>query len=352
MRRSPDLYVCTSPAKLDRCSALELGAVVSLLLAAWEDTEEPCTLAGDDSSLAMVARVTDSQWAEIRLRVLGTLDAAAGASGRVELRLAKRVYMEGREAEASLSSKRSAAAAARWGRQPGQARRPDQAGRPAPPRCTCIPDRCTCNAIASKTDASASAKPALRSESSGFALPLSRSNQEQKSERSERPEKNDVIAQLGEGARALAQERVNAWRREKSLRMIQDAAARWRAEGLTNWPMQRCGELASCAAALPARVEAIVSNADGMIAAWKADQAAGRPGRKPNPIGLLIAGLGESERTQGRPIEIPLEPAARWDRLERETLKLAETQAAIHRRMADAKRAMTDQPQRAIGGGA
>lgn len=336
--------MCTIPAKLDRCSALELGAAVSLLLAAWEDTEEPCTLAGDDSSLAMVARVTDSQWAEIRLRVLGTLDAAAGASGRVELRLAKRVYLQDRDVAADLSRKRSAAAAARWGRR----ERP--ASDAAPPRCTCITERCTCIP-------SASAKSTVRPESQKSSpLPLQRSTQNQKSERSglpaENQERSDVIAQLGEGARALAHERVNSWRREKSLRMIQDAAARWRAEGLTSWPMQRCGELASSVAAVPPRVEAIIASADGMIAAWKADHAAGRPARKPNPIGLLIASLGESERTRGRPIDIPLEAAARWDRLEQETLKLAETQAAIHRRMAEIRRVMPGEPARQIGGGA
>lgn len=109
--------------------------------------------------------------------------------------------------------------------------------------------------------------------------------------------------------------------------MLEDAIGRWTKAGLTTFPLVRAAELASSAHALPARVESVIAAADLTVT-----KAAGGAGRKPNPIGMVIKGLGAGSRST-RPWEIPLQAHARWEQLERETLRMAEAQAAIDQRL-------------------
>lgn len=156
-----------------------------------------------------------------------------------------------------------------------------------------------------------------------------------------------MIAVLGEGARAILTERVSAWRRNKSLSMLQEALARWRGEGLTTCPITKAAELASGPHAEPARVEALIEAADGLAAHAKA-----RSGWC-NPVGLLMHGLGESARSGGRPAPIPLFVAQRWHKLEAETLGLLEANAAIAAKVARMRGAINaaDQAQGVRHGG-
>lgn len=338
MRCPLDLEMFAHPTLLQRLSASELGAVVALLQTAWAE-DPPCTLPDDQTFLAMVARTTDSEWAVIRNRVLATLHAAAGASGRLVITVAQRVYQDSQSRQAERSSTRSAAAKARWGQRaaepPPPAEQPEasaevrQAGRaaqsvhPRTARATGDPPM-HMHALASKTHASASPANALRSSSPPeSALTLERSTERENSERSD----GEVIAQLGAGARALLEDRLRTWRRQKSQAMLEDAITRWTKSGLTTFPLVRAAELASSAHALPARVESVIAAADLIVT-----KAVGGAGRKPNPIGMVIEGLGAGSRST-RPWEIPLQAHARWEQLERETLRMAEAQAAIDQRL-------------------
>lgn len=134
-----------------------------------------------------------------------------------------------------------------------------------------------------------------------------------------------MIAQLGEGARAILAERVAAWRYERSLRMLQNAIARWREAGHTTCPTTKASELARGAHAHPARVESLIEAADAVVAAGRG---------RGNPVGVVIHGLDAGKQPHGRPAEITLFAAEKWAGLEASACRLMETQAAIHARLA------------------
>ena len=113
--------------------------------------------------------------------------------------------------------------------------------------------------------------------------------------------------------------------------MLQDAIARWRAAGFTTYPVANASALASCPHAHPARVESLIEDADAMIAAFHASKAAKR---RPNPVGVVIHGLSESESTRGNiPSDIPLIAAQRWEKLRADRLREFESTAAIQARI-------------------
>jgi len=135
-----------------------------------------------------------------------------------------------------------------------------------------------------------------------------------------------VIALLGDGARALLRERIAEWDRSHSRRMLEDAIGRWRALGRTRCPTIKAAALAAGRHADPARIEALIEMADAALAG----EASG--GRRTNPVGLVLAGLGESKRSGGVPYPVPLAVAERWAVRRADSLKVLEAVAAVEER--------------------
>lgn len=301
-------------------STLEVGAVLRLVRFAWRQ-DPPCTLPGEDSSLAMVARVTDEEWLRMRPRLLLALavtqtapPSAGGSTERWLLGHTRGVYDAlATRARATSATKRAAGLAgaqARW-QTDG-----------------------TCMARAKQVPSPAIAAPSLRSQNLSTPAPmLPRSSPQSAtlSARTERPE--DVIAVVGERARALQTQTIEAWRRQQSLRLLQDAIARWRTAGLTTCPVTKASDLADGPHSEPARVEALIEEADALIAQEKSR------GRGCNPVGFVISGLGLSEKRAGRPAVIPLFVADRWAKRQASVLRLSEAQAALNAKLAMAREA-------------
>ncbi|QQS08645.1 MAG: hypothetical protein IPK69_11750 [Phycisphaerales bacterium] len=128
---------------------------------------------------------------------------------------------------------------------------------------------------------------------------------------------------MGEGARAILSEKVESWRRAQSLGMLQSAIARWRTAGFTSCPVTKASELSAGRYAEPARVDALIEEADALVVQAKTC------GKRCNPVGFLIHGLGASDRSRGRPSEIPLFVSQKWSKLQASTLKTLEAQAAL-----------------------
>ncbi|HLO41673.1 MAG TPA: hypothetical protein VK176_11675 [Phycisphaerales bacterium] len=321
----PALHVIIAPAFLAALTTLELGATHRLVEAAWQ-SEPAGQLPDEDTFLAAVARITPAEWSAAKpavLRALGSAphgtahDPSCATAGHLVLQAVRSVYhataanvaQESARA-AEISAKRraagSAGAAARW----------QSDGKPM------------ANAIHLP-----SAAPSLRSSSPALSLAptLHRSTPQSANQGAQ---DGDVCAVLGEGARALLELKAQDWRRTKALGMLQTAIAKWAAAGLTNCPVHKAAEMASGEHATPARVEYLIQEADGLIATEKAK------GRRCNPVGLVIAGLGQSERSGGRPREVPLFVVSKWAKTESETLRLLEAQAAIQAKTTAARAAV------------
>lgn len=139
---------------------------------------------------------------------------------------------------------------------------------------------------------------------------------------------------LGEGAGAILAEKAAAWRRSQSLRLLQAAIADWRSRGLTTCPVSKAIELADGLHADPARVEFLIEEANGLVAAETAR------GRSCNPVGKVMHGLGESERSRGQPAAVPIFVAQRWATRQADTLRMLEAQASIDARLREARSAL------------
>ena len=103
------------------------------------------------------------------------------------------------------------------------------------------------------------------------------------------------------------------------------------AAGLTSCPVSKASEMASGEHATPARVQLLVESADQAIAAARAG------GRRCNPVGMVIAGLGMSQAARGRPREVPLFLAQRWAESEATAVRMLEAQSAINARVRSAR---------------
>lgn len=305
-------------ALADALSAAEMGAMVRLVAHAWAQ-QPPCTVEDSETSLAMVARVSLEDWRRMRPRLLLTLGAtqapppatAGGTPGRITLGHARRVYETlATRATSTSAARRSAGLAganARWH---------------ADGKCHANDGKCHAFAIAA---------PPLRSESSLSSPSLSLTRPKSADEYPEREEPKSIVALLGDGARAILEQKLAEWRRVRSLEILQRAIVRWSAAGYTTCPATKASQLASSRHATPARVETIVENADAGIAA----------GRVHSPVGIVIAGLGESARSRGVPAEVPLFVAERWARLEASAVRMMEAQAAVNARLAQASAAIS-----------
>lgn len=333
-----------TPGFVDGLSSLELGATARLIRAAWRE-DPACTLPGEDIALAMVARCTDDEWARIRPRVFAALDATGGTSGeRVVLGHARRVH-DAMTAHASAQAEQRraagrASAAARRGDPPPPTDRPPGNGRSTGVE-RALNERSTGVGLRSA--------PLLCLVPQSSALSPERSNPKTESERSERTEsEGQVIAAINADVKAVLGQQLQAWRKRKSRVILEDAIAKWRAAGLTNCPTTKAIELSGYPVATPARVDFLVTSANDMISATPE----GRPCTV-NPIGVVIGGLGLSEKTRRRgPLEVPIVVATRWHDAETEAVRMLEVQASINSRLASLTNpASTDQSGVRPGGG-
>lgn len=297
---------------LETLSATELGAFYRLARLAWG---MGCTLPDDEAFLAAVARITPEEFATMRRRLLLTLAATQAAPGENFVLEVSRRVQDSTLAAADRRRNQTAAAT-------------EAAARAKRARSTTVDDPSRIR-HGSVTDPLRIAAPPLRSQSfQPSAHPLERSNSERAIPSA--PDQ-DVIAQLGAGARAQLSDAVATWRRSKALGMLQDAIAKWRAAGVTDCPLSKASELAGGEHADPARVDYLIEEAGGMIARAKA------AGGTCNPVGFLIAGLGASQARRGRPAEVPMFVAERWARRQADSLRLLEAEAAIRARMVAAR---------------
>lgn len=341
----PALHVIISPAFLAALTTLELGVCYRLAETAWT-SEVPGVLLAEDSFLAAVARTTPAEWQAARPAVFRALgyaphdpapgsphDPACGAAGHLVLQAVRRAF-DATHADVAAKAARAAdiSAKRRAAGQVGASSRWQTDGKPM--------------AIAMRLP---SAAPSLRPV---LTKVLSAPAPTPKPERAiQSAPEGDVCAVLGEGARALLEIETQAWRRKKALGLLQAAIARWAAAGLTTCPVTKASEMADGEHATPARVQYLVEDADAAIAREKAT------GRSCNPVGIVIGGLGQSERSRGRPREVPLQLEQHWAKVESETLRMLEAQAAINAkvRSVQAQLGALDQPQggqvrRAVGG--
>ncbi|MCK6475307.1 MAG: hypothetical protein L6Q35_00575 [Phycisphaerales bacterium] len=321
----PALHDIIAPVYMAALTTLELGAAYRIAEAAWS-SDPAGTVPGDDTFLAAVARITSAEWSAAGpavLRALGSAphapapgsphDPACGAAGHLVLQ-AVRSASDAARANVARSAARSdairakrreagaAGAAARWQRD----------GKPM------------ANAIRLP-----SAAPSLRSLSSQVSSAPAPAPIPERAMQSA-PE-GDVCAVLGEGARALLDHAVRDWRRKKALGMLEAAIARWAAAGLTSCPVAKASEMASGEHATPARVQLLIESADQAIAQARAS------GRRCNPVGMVIAGLGMSQASRGRPREVPLFVVQRWAESEAAAVRMLEAQSAINARIQSAR---------------
>lgn len=302
---------------------MELGALYRIALVAWG---MGCTLPADDAFLAAVARTTEGQWREMRARVLASLGAMQAPDDRASLTFEGLLRLESEtRAEADRRRARTAAATkAAADRSRRQTTGPEPPSRVRDGSVT-EPLRTSAPSLRSEFSSGARAPALQRKEfefSSSLSSDLTRAPQQNDDDQSAR----DVLASLSAGARALGEEAVGKWRREKSLRMLQDAIARWKAKGVTSCPVGKASELADLPSAEPARVQYLVEDADSMVARMLAE------GKRPNPVGLVIAGLGASER-RTVPREVPMFLSEKWAKAEADARRMLEVSAAVRARM-------------------
>lgn len=322
MTRSPDhlpfpadLQRFTLSGVADSLSAIEIGTAYRLLRAAW-DQPDPCTLPADDTFLAMVAGITDEEFARSKPRVLLTLACRSLPDRRYLFEVARRVYDE--QADIADRRRRQTAAAT-------NAAALKKRGRST----TDNPSRIR---YGSTTDPSGQNAPSYLSSTPALHRSSLSANQSAQSG-------EDVIAVMGDGARAILKDKIAEWKRSECLRMMQAAFSQWIASRITNIPMQKASELASGRWAEPARVEWLIEDANNKIAAAKAK------GERSNPIGVLMHGLGESKASRGRAVDIPLFHAEKWEKKIAAQLKIADAQAAILALQHKARTAIAE-PQR------
>lgn len=295
------------PGVIDGLSASELGAVIRLARAAWF-AQNPCTLPADDSFLAMVARITSEEFAASKARILLALCATPGLRGETYLFGAARRAFDAANSAATQTAERRRLQTASATQAAAEKRR----------------SRPTIDSPSRTRDGSVTEplRSTARSSLDSSALSLNRSQPQSANQSAQSA--RDVIAVMGERARAIVPELADRWRREHALAMLQRAFADWAARGLTNAPIRKASELAESKNADPARVEWLIEDANAKI-------VLGQKMKKPcNPVGVLIHGLGESEKNGFKPCDVPIFVSERWAKRKADALKLLEAQASLH----------------------
>lgn len=164
--------------------------------------------------------------------------------------------------------------------------------------------------------------PAVGSERSPNheALPHQRSTQTNPNPSA--PERS-VFDDVSAGARALLGCKRAAWRRRKMLEMLQPAFVSWNTAGITTCPVEKAVEIADLPAATPARVQFLLEDIAAKI-------ARPRPGgSESNPVALLIWGLGDSQKSKGRPRDVPRSYTDRWAAEESQAVGLMNAQGRM-----------------------
>lgn len=301
-----DIERFAAPGLVASMDAAALGSFIRLLSFAWRD-QIPCTLQADEGLLALVARSHD--WERVRPTLLVAFVPSPDHPGRLINSHARAIYDSLAAASAVFAEKQRRASRARWGKPP------DAGG--IPPASHRHPTGIPLGSIGRPA-------PSLRSESSSLSLDRSKATNEspRSPERSERSEnEGDVVAQLGERARAIGDERIAEWRRRQSLGLLQTAIGEWQKRGVADYPIANASRLASGPHSEPARVQAVLEDIAGQIAA----------GRMRNPVGYLLCGLGLAANRTGaiRAAEIPLLLSQKWAAAEANQRKTFETVNAI-----------------------
>ena len=353
-----------TPGIFEGLTALELGALARLILAAWRETP-PCTLPGDDIVLAMVARQTEDEWTRTKPRVFAALAAEPTDGGRIAFRHAVRVHQElaarvAADVEQRRAAGRASAAARRGDPPPPPGGPPGPTGgqRPLNGRSTSVE-----RALNERSTGVGFGAPTLSLIPVSSALSLERSNPESKSERSERSDfasaralvqepAGDVIAAINADVKGLLEQRIREWRSRQARVILERAIDQWRATGLTDCPTSKAISLARLASATPARCDYLVTYANDLVSAYEAAKAAGKNPDRPKLIGALVAGLGAREHRPSPPWDVPLIVAQRWQEAEAHAVRAIEVQASINSRLASLTNpASTDQSGVRPGGG-
>jgi len=292
----------------------ELGAFYRLARFAWS-SEPPCTLPDDGTRLAAIVGCSQEQLAELWPRILLAVEPFHG--GRLLLPAAERIHRELSARQARRSAAGTKAILTRWGKLPGD----DPGGGH---------DRGT-GRIRRESESNSDASPRLQSSRSS-ALSLQRSSHPDDSQSAQ----TGIIGVLSAGARAVAEDRVARWRRDRCREMIEKAVAAWTAAGYADpgFGPGKISELLDGPHTTPARVETLVSEASYLVEVHRA----GKSERRPRPLGLLIAGLGLStDHRTGRarpPRPVALVASERWAKAEADALRTSEALAAIQARAA------------------
>lgn len=333
-----DLAAFVKPALAPGLTALEWGVVYRLSLASWR-FDPPCSLPAADALLAMVAGCTSEEWARVGPRVLLAMDVSgATPDGRVELGLVRMAYerllqvaerqrsQTAAATQARLSrSSRAAEALAVTGDTPRGSTSPSQAQPtarpPDPPRHVTSTLRARDEHVTSTSRAVGQDRRFLvapNSENTSLSLERSAQSANQSAPDQEQ-DKAGVIALLGAGARALMQDRLTTWRRQKAQRMLEEAIGKWNAMGASNCPTTKAAELARGPHTTPARVQHLIETIDAKLAQHKLAV---------RPIGYLISGLGMTLDLRP-PIDVPMWLEKEWETREAAAVRALEIQASI-----------------------
>lgn len=372
------------PGCLDALSAIEVGALYRLVRHAWQQ-ENPCTLVLQDDTLAMVARVTKEEWAAMRPRILLALVGTqptppaapageptehappAAPAPQITLGHARSVYLS----LAAASSRRPAARAAPPPPPPrelSEARRAaGLAGARSRWQSDGKPDGKNGNlpsfaigAHSSPESSALSLNRSLPAQMNQSALDRSApARTEARAE--ERQSGRSVIADLSDGAGAERQlaEKMRDWRAAQGFRILRAAWETWVRDGLTEAPLSKISELAAGEHATPARIDTLVEDIAHKTAVARGSAGSGGGGGLPNPIGIMIAGLSmqRDASRRGRPREVPIFVARKWQDLEDQVVRVMRAQVAREAAMQEAIRTSAQQRVEAMrhrrsGGGA
>ncbi len=320
-----------------------LGALLSLVRFAWTQ-DPPCTLPCDERVLQAASRLSPEGWSRCRDLILGGSFARElqGPSGpRLLLLAARGAYdslLAKAEALAAANRQRTArATAVRLGREVDPLRAASRGevravGPPLPlqegtsrARDVLVTSTSRQRDVASvllppHTPPSSSLSPIApipAAESTSPIAPEARALDRGEGARA----RGDVIALVGEAARARASDQLADWRVAQSRELLFQAHARWRANGRTKAPISKALEIARDPRATPARVETAIDEAES----------------KANPIGYVLTVLMQSSTPGARLIEPALPVAQRWAEREERRLKELQAVSALQERLNQAR---------------
>jgi uncharacterized protein YdaU (DUF1376 family) len=317
----PDFPAALAPfvvdGLLEGLSTLELGALYRLLAYAWRNSP-PCTVPRSRTSLVAVTGVTVEEWDAIKNRLFLALEMRLDDTDRnvIVLGAASRVYQSIlAEADQRRQRTRNATeAAAKLRRErPGERQSTDRPSVTDPLRTR----------HGSVTDAA----PVLRFVS-GSAPALAPSSESM----NQRQSAQGAFSNQNQGAQARALSDAELADREAARGRLRRARWSWAAADRRQVPIRLIEELVRSRHCTEMRVAFVLSVIeDGGL------REVNKGNLPPNPIGMLINGLGAQRRPKA-PWEIPLFFQREWEALLERRQELATHQA----RLDQARRAAVD----------